>query len=84
MKASLILIAVATLCLPACTTNDGTSKTTNMGPGAVAGPSAGWSAGSGGFGNVGRDSGSGIRGNGIGAGTSGATGTGWIENAPRR
>ena len=77
MKTLLILItAVATFYLSACTT-DGTTRSTNTGRGAVAGPSSGWSSGTGGMGNVTRDSGSTIRGAGTGAGTSGSTGTGW-------
>lgn len=80
MKTSLILIAaVAALCLPACTTN-GAASSSNTGRGSVAGPSSGWTSGTGGFGNVTRDSGSTVRGAGSGAGTSGSTGTGWIDN----
>ena len=74
--------AVATLCLSACV-NDDAPGSTNTGPGAVAGPDSGWSTGTGGMGNVTRDSGSTIRGAGMGAGTSGSTGTGWTEAPPK-
>ena len=79
MKTSLTLLTtIATLCLASCET-DGTPRNTNNGPGAVAGPTSGWTTGQGGTGPGGgtRDSGSTIRGAGVGAGTSGSTGTGW-------
>jgi hypothetical protein len=82
MKTSLILIVtLPALCLASCTSYD-TGNTTNAGRGSTAGPTSGWSTGTGGFGNVSRDSGSGLRGGGVGAGTSGSTAVGWIEGAP--
>jgi hypothetical protein len=77
MKTLLLLTTAATtLCLVSCET-DGTSRSTNTGRGAVSGPASGWTTGTGGMGNVTRDSGSTLRGAGVGAGTSGSTGTGW-------
>lgn len=73
----------AALTLSACTGYDTASSRTNAGPGGVAGPSSNWTSGSGGFSTVNRDSGSSIRGAGMGAGTSGSTGTAWIENSQR-
>lgn len=85
MKAIFIIIATASLCLAGCTSYDGSVRT-NTGRGSVAGPSSNWTAGAGGFGPVSQDSGSGIRGGGVGAGTSGSTATGWIAptNEPQR
>ena len=76
----LILLAAAILCLPACSTNEAAIASRNTGPGGVAGPSSGWSTGTGGFGNVTRDSGSTLRGAGTSAGTNGSTGLGWIDS----
>jgi hypothetical protein len=77
MKTLLILTTAAALFSLASCETDGTTRSTNTGRGAVSGPASGWTTGTGGMGNVTRDSGSSLRGAGVGAGTSGSTGTGW-------
>jgi hypothetical protein len=79
MKISILFIAIASLSLAGCRTyDDSTARTSNVGRGSVAGLSSNWSAQSGGYGPVSRDSGSTIRGGGVGAGTGGSTAVGWI------
>lgn len=75
-----ITAAAAVLTLSSCTGYETSTSRTNAGPGGVSGPSSAWTTGSGGFGSVSRDSGSSLRGAGMGAGTGGSTGTAWIEN----
>lgn len=72
----LVTLALSTLALASCATDD--RVVTNIGPGAVTGNTAGWTTGMGGMSGTTRDSGSSIRGAGVGAGTSGSAGTGWI------
>jgi hypothetical protein len=87
MKTPLLFVIGATAAaflLPACSTNEAAIESRNTGPGAVAGPSSGWSTGSGGFSGVTRDSGSTLRGAGTSAGTNGSTGIGWIEKKTDR